>query len=181
MNKPYLDLQDSRLMELYQKGDEKAFDLIYSRNKDKVYSYLKKRLYGQNEDLIEDVFQNIFIKLHKSRHLYKSELPYNKWLYTICRTVLIDSLKTNKLQTLEFKDFHFEDQNQDHQYYFDIENEKLLTKKEKSAIRLRYFYDEDFEKISKKLDTTVINSRKLISRGLKKLKDKMLKKRGLYQ
>ena len=115
MNKPYLDLQDSRLMELYQKGDEKAFDLIYSRNKDKVYSYLKKRLYGQNEDLIEDVFQNIFIKLHKSRHLYKSELPYNKWLYTICRTVLIDSLKTNKLHTQEFKDLHFEYQNQDHQ------------------------------------------------------------------
>ena len=64
---------------------------------------------------------------------------------------------------------------------FDIDNEKSLTKKEKEAIKLRYLFDEDFEKISNTLGTTVLNSRKLVSRGLKKLKDKISKKRGLYQ
>ena len=75
----FFKLDDNNLMELYQNGDEKAFDVLYSRSKKRVYSYLKKRLH--DKDLVEDVYQNIFIKLHKSRHLYKSEYPYRNWLY----------------------------------------------------------------------------------------------------
>ena len=181
MNNPFIELDDCRLMELYQEGNEQAFELIYSRSKNKVYSYLKKRLNAQNENLIEDIFQNVFIKLHNSRHLYNSQLPYNNWLYTICRTVLIDSLKKNKAIKPEAKDLIHYYTTQGHQSYFDIDNEKSLTKKEKEAIKLRYLFDEDFEKISITLKTTVLNSRKLVSRGLKKLKEKISKKRGLYQ
>ncbi len=166
-------------MELYQEGNEQAFEIIYSRSKNKVYSYLKKRLNSSNNDLIDDIFQNVFIKLHKSRHLYKSELPFNNWLYSICRTVLIDSLRKIKVFTPEAKEslIYYD---QDNQSYFDLDNEKSLTTKEKEAIRLRYFLEEDFEIISKNLDTTIVNSRKIVSRGLKKLREKISKERGLY-
>ena len=166
-------------MELYQEGNEQAFEIIYSRSKNKVYSYLKKRLNSSNNDLIDDIFQNVFIKLHKSRHLYKSELPFNNWLYSICRTALIDSLRKIKVFTPEAKEslIYYD---QDNQSYFDLDNEKSLTAKEKEAIRLRYFLEEDFEIISKNLDTTIVNSRKIVSRGLKKLREKISKERGLY-
>ena len=180
MNNLFIKLEDCQLMELYQEGNEQAFELIYSRSKNKVYSYLKRRLNSSNNDLIDDIFQNIFIKLHKSRHLYKSELPFNNWLYSICRTVLIDSLRKSKVFIPEAKE-PLLNYDQDHQSYFDLDNEKSLTTKEKEAIRLRYFLDEDFKRIAENLDTTVVNSRKLVSRGLKKLKEKMSKKRGLYQ
>ena len=181
MNNPFIKYEDSRLMELYQEGNEQAFELIYSRSKNKVYSYLKKRLNRSNEDFVDDIFQNVFVKLHKSRHLYKSERPFNNWLYSICRTVLIDSLRKSKVVIPEAKELLNYYKNQDYQSYFDIDNEKSLTEKEKEAIKLRYLFDEDFEKISNTLGTTVLNSRKLVSRGLKKLKEKISKKRGLYQ
>ena len=42
-------------MELYKNGENMAFEVIYSRHKDRVYSYLYKRL--TNIALIEDMCQ----------------------------------------------------------------------------------------------------------------------------
>ena len=107
------------------------------------------------------IFQNVFVKLHKSRHLYKSELPFNNWLYSICRTVLIDSLRKSKVVIPEAKELIHYYKIREYQSYFDIDNENSLTKKEKEAITMRYLFDEDFEALSKSLDTTVLNSREI--------------------
>lgn len=43
------NLSDQELMSLYLKGDQLAFEEIYKRYKDRVYSYLKKRLTNQTQ------------------------------------------------------------------------------------------------------------------------------------
>lgn len=49
--------------------------------------------------------------------------------------------------------------------------EKIPSKDQQKAIHLRYFEDWSFEEIAEKLKTTPMNSRKLVSRGLKQLKE----------
>ena len=62
MVNPFSNLDDYKLMELYMSGENMAFEMIYARHKDRVYSYLSKRL--TNKDSIDDIFQCIFIKFH---------------------------------------------------------------------------------------------------------------------
>ena len=73
MENPFSHLEDSKLMELYKNGESMAFEVIYLRHKNRVYSYLDKRLFDKN--MIDDVFQNTFVKFHKSRNLYSDKYP----------------------------------------------------------------------------------------------------------
>ena len=70
-------------MELDVQGNYEAFEIIYGRHKDKVYTYLSKRLTDKNS--IEDVFQNVFIKFHKSKQNYNPKFTLMKWIYTISK------------------------------------------------------------------------------------------------
>lgn len=168
MENPFSHLEDDKLMELYKNGEDMAFEAIYFRHKDRVYTYLDKRLTDKN--LVEDVFQSIFIKFHNSRHLYKSEHPLLKWIYTICRSELLDSLKKNKVKLVELSDDQLRTDPQHINDKIDLDSISSLSKNEKQALKLRYYSEEDFKEISKALNTSESNSRKLVSRGIKKLK-----------
>jgi RNA polymerase sigma-70 factor (ECF subfamily) len=154
----------------YQDGDHMAFDVLYSRHKDKVYSYLTKRLHSQNE--IDDLFQRVFVKLHKSRHLYKDKYEVLPWIYTVTKSEFLDFIKKNKIETIEFKEESFSNTEDESSNGFDLESEKQLSEKERSALKERYYSDKDFSEIAQILKTSESNTRKIISRGLKKLRAK---------
>lgn len=172
MENPFSHLEDNKLMELYKNGENMAFEVIYSRYNSHVYSYLNKRVTDKN--LIDDIFQNIFMKFHRSRELYDGKYHILKWIYTISRSVLLDTFKKNKIQFTELNDNHLSIHPDEDIAFIDLDSEKTLSEKEKMALKLRYFSDEDFLEISRILDTSEANSRKLVSRGLKKLKLKFM-------
>ena len=173
MENPFSHLEDTKLMELYKNGENMAFEVIYLRHKDRVYSYLDKRLSDKN--VIEDIFQNIFVKFHNSRHLYSSEHPLLKWIYTICRSELLDSVKkSRKIKLVSINEDQLLCETKEIDDKIDLDSVKSLSEKEKLAIKLRYYSEEDFTDISKALKTSEANSRKLVSRGIKKLKAKLI-------
>lgn len=172
MVNPFLNLEDKDLMLKYQTGDHMAFEVLYDRHKDKVYSYIAKRLH--QKDHIEDLYQKIFMKFHKSRKLYDEKYEVLPWLYTITKSEFLDFIKKKNVNTVEFKEeYHEEISISNHEKLsIDLSKEKNLTEKEKQAISLRYLEDNDFDEIATALKTSHSNARKIISRGLKKLKDK---------
>ncbi|MBK24581.1 MAG: hypothetical protein CME70_11355 [Halobacteriovorax sp.] len=169
---PFSHLSDEELMKLYQKGESMAFDVIYSRNKGRVYSYLKKRV---SDDIsVDEIFQNIMIKFHKSRMNYDSKFPLGKWLYTICKSELLDYLKKRKVQFEEIKDEHLKVSDPNLLPEIDLEEFKNLSEREREAISLRFYSDKDYSEISELLNITETNARKTISRGIKKIRLKLL-------
>ncbi|MDC0980262.1 sigma-70 family RNA polymerase sigma factor [Bdellovibrionales bacterium] len=172
MGNLFSNLTDEKLMELYQSGEYLAFEVIYQRHHSRVFTYLKKRL--SDSDVINDVFQNIFIKFHKTRDSYDSSHPLAKWIYTLSRNELLDYKKKPSVTEVEYVEAHQQAEELPEQasLEIEIEKEKSLTQNEVAAIKLRYYSDEDFTEISKRLNVSTSNARKLISRGLKKLRVK---------
>ena len=172
MGNPFSHLDDYKLMELIKTGENMAFEVIYLRHKDRVYAYLDKRL--TDKSFIEDIFQSIFVKFHNSRHLYSNKHPLLKWIYTICRSELLDSLKKNKVKLVQLSEDQLLTEPKEVSEELNLDLVKSLSEKEKQALKLRYYSEEDFTEISKALNTSEANSRKLVSRGIKKLKTKLL-------
>ena len=169
MVNPFSNLNDEELMELYLKDEHLAFDVIYKRYKSNIFSYLSKRL--SNSIVIEEVFQNTFIKFHRFREKYDFNYPLLAWIYTLTRSEMLDYIKKNKIHYSELKDelTPIMTENKDSLVEVDLES---LNQNEKNAIKLRYYEDKDFDEISKILNTSQSNSRKIISRAVKKLKKK---------
>lgn len=154
----------------YQQGDHLAFNAIYARHKNKVYSYLAKRVYDR--DQLDDLFQRVFTKFHKSRHLYQYKYELLPWIYTITKSEFLDFIKKRKFETIELDESLLINQFQKTEDYFDLETEKNLNDKEKIAIEHRYYNEKEFAEIALILNTTTSNTRKIISRAIKKLRMK---------
>ncbi|MBC76084.1 MAG: hypothetical protein CME64_08715 [Halobacteriovoraceae bacterium] len=168
---PYINLEDRELMLKYQDGDHMAFDILYSRHKGKVYGYLRKRLHSQNE--LDDLFQKVFVKFHKSRNLYQKKYEVLPWIFTITKSEFLDFVKKRKIDTVEYQNEHSPILDPTADQLFDLDDQKQLSTKERSAIKERYYNDKDFSEIADLLKTSESNTRKIISRGIKKIRAKL--------
>ncbi|MEI6093668.1 MAG: sigma-70 family RNA polymerase sigma factor [bacterium] len=160
---------DEVLMELYKEGQEAAFNELYLRYKSKVYGYLKCKLGGS--PMLDEVYQNIFLKLHKTRDLYNPKYKFPVWLFTIVKTSLIDAYRSNgHYKTEELPDNLTETlENKDD--VCDIEAKLSgLSPSDSNVIKLRYYDDKSFEEIAKELETTSMNARQRVSRAIHSLR-----------
>jgi len=163
--KEIFNLSDEKLMNLYAEGEYDAFKVLYKRYKAKIYSYINRKVF--DSDMREEVFQNIFMKLHKTRGLYNDDFLFAQWIYTIARTSVLDFLKKRKIETVEF--FEIASDNETLDVEIDLSS---LSQKEKSVIELKYFSDQDYEEIAKQLNLTNSNVRKIASRAITALRKK---------
>lgn len=94
-------LTDAELMSAYQRGDEEAFASLYERYHERVFSYLQRRI---KNDMVNDLYQDIFLKLHEKKHLYNNEFAFAPWFFTLIRHSTIDFFRKKKLSTESFAD-----------------------------------------------------------------------------
>lgn len=161
---------DEELMQAYQNGSEAAFQIIFKRHSRRVYGFLMNRL--RNAPQAEDVFQAIFLKLHQSRRLYDPAFPFSPWLFTICKSVLVDSIRKNHRihEVTNDEVVARMPAHPDHNLESNLINLSGLNKDQKLAFELRYTEDLSFSEIALRLDTSPTNVRQMISRGMKKLR-----------
>jgi len=72
---------DAALVERVQRGDKKAFDLLVLKYQRKIIRLLSRMIRDQNE--IEDVAQEAFIKAYKALPQFRGDSAFYTWLYRI--------------------------------------------------------------------------------------------------
>ena len=78
----------------YQKGEDQAFFILYERYKTSVYAYCAKVLLsaGLAEELVEDTFQEVFLRVSQYRHTFVSG-EFRAWIFTVTRNTCLSSKK----------------------------------------------------------------------------------------
>ncbi len=77
----------SELMMAYQAGRLEAFDALYAKLAPKLRGYLSSHTY--NASLTEDLLQETFLQIHRSRHTYAPPRPVRPWVFAIARHVYL--------------------------------------------------------------------------------------------
>lgn len=86
--------EDSALMLRYRDGDLEAFETLYRRHNDSLYRYLLRL--SLNPDAADDVFQDVWGKIIKSRHRYRPTAKFTTFLYRVAHNCFIDYVRRNK-------------------------------------------------------------------------------------
>lgn len=81
-------------------GDSRAYGELLEESERIVRSYLFKRI--KNFHDIDDVIQDILLSIHKARHTYDGNRPYEPWLYAIANYRLQDYLRKHYADPLRF-------------------------------------------------------------------------------
>lgn len=162
---------DEELMALYQEGSEEAFKALYSRHSGKVFGYLKARTKSGQE--ASDLFQEVFVKIHKSKHLYNKSLPVLPWIFSVAHSVLIDGQR-KVARKREVFGIDFDEMPNTEKRVSDLGAVapliQELPNQQQIALQMRYVEEKTFEEIAARLKTSPVNVRQIISRSLKHLK-----------
>lgn len=72
---------DEDLMEYFQEGKEAAFNELVKRYTDRLHNFLYR--YTHNHQDCEDLVQETFLRVHKSKKSYERIARFSTWMYTI--------------------------------------------------------------------------------------------------
>jgi RNA polymerase sigma-70 factor (ECF subfamily) len=92
-------LSDKELIRAYLAGDEKSFEVLLNRNKDRVFGYIMSKV--RDQDLANDIFQEVFIKVIRTfkNGSYNEEGKFLPWVLTISHNLVVDHFrKAKKMQ-----------------------------------------------------------------------------------
>ena len=85
---------DERLVELVREGDEDAFTALVLRYKRRVLATASRFVLDRYE--LDDVAQEIFLKVYKNIDSYRGDAPFGHWLMRIAVRTCYDLLRTRR-------------------------------------------------------------------------------------
>jgi RNA polymerase sigma-70 factor (ECF subfamily) len=85
------ETSDSQLMERYALGDGHAFDELFRRYEGRAYAFFLRRT-GSPDDA-RDLYQDLFLRVHRFRARFDPTQGFEPWFFTIARHVYIDHLR----------------------------------------------------------------------------------------
>jgi RNA polymerase sigma-70 factor, ECF subfamily len=88
------DAEDVRLMRLVAGGDTSAFEKVIERHQALVAG-TAARMLGSNSD-VEDIAQQVFIRVWKSARRYVPRAKFTTWLLKITRNLVFNELRRAK-------------------------------------------------------------------------------------
>jgi len=99
MRKDVKSLNDQQLIIEYMGGNEKAFEILLNRHKDKIYTSIY--LFVKDSELAEDIFQDVFIKIIRSlsKGKYNHQGKFLQWAMRISYNMCVDHFRKSKRRT----------------------------------------------------------------------------------
>jgi RNA polymerase sigma-70 factor (ECF subfamily) len=91
--------EDAALMALVARGDTPAFEQLVERHQTLVLGTVARML-GSNSD-VEDVAQQVFIRVWKSAPRYTPTAKFTTWLLTITRNLVFNEIRRRKRHPAE--------------------------------------------------------------------------------
>jgi len=186
-------LEDKDLISLYINGQEKAFEVLLNRHKNKIYNYIYMKI--RDQALSQDIFQETFIKVINTlkKGTYNEEGKFLPWAMRIAHNLMIDHFrKTSKVRVISesssrYEDFtifdllEVQDNNvEDDMIYSELVSQMVeliehLPDAQRDILNMRIFKEMSFKDIAKKENVSIntalgrmryalINIRKLIEK-----------------
>lgn len=99
----YLEMTDEKLAGLVQKGDGEIFGYLMTRYQPKLFRYGRKFL--SDLDGIDDVVQDVFIKVYENIQSFDLSQKFSPWIYRIAHNAYVDRLKKQSRLPISLPDF----------------------------------------------------------------------------
>ncbi|HEV2319973.1 MAG TPA: sigma-70 family RNA polymerase sigma factor [Verrucomicrobiae bacterium] len=182
---------DAALMLRVKRGDRAAFAELVEKYKQRLMNFIYHRLRDETE--AEDLAQNVFLQVYKSRGRYKQTAKFSTWLFTIAHNLCLNELRRRSRHPAEsLEETHTENEEQPPRQLEDKSQspapdnvlhgelaQKIkealdeLPENQRSAILLCREEDLSYEQIAKVLRCSLSATKSLIHRGRETLKEKL--------
>ena len=86
--------RDTQLMLRVRAGDDTSFGLLLERHRGPVVHFLYRMV--QNQAVSEELAQEVFLRVYRSRETYEPTAKFTTWLFRIATHVALNSIRDGK-------------------------------------------------------------------------------------
>jgi RNA polymerase sigma-70 factor (ECF subfamily) len=86
--------RDAQLMLRVREGDDTSFALLLDRHRGPVVHFLYRMV--QNQAVSEELAQEVFLRVYRSRQTYEPTAKFTTWLFRIATHVALNSIRDRK-------------------------------------------------------------------------------------
>jgi len=86
--------RDAQLMLRVREGDDTSFALLLERHRGPVVHFLYRMI--QNQAVSEELAQEVFLRVYRSRATYEPTAKFTTWLFRIATHVALNSIRDRK-------------------------------------------------------------------------------------
>jgi RNA polymerase sigma-70 factor (ECF subfamily) len=173
---------EERLIELmvhYQAGRIEAFEELYGLIKPKLYKYLIVKCL--NRLLAEDLLQETFLQMHRSRRTYLPGKPVTPWVFSIAHYVFLNDRRARVRRSYreESIETHLGDFPIPPGFESVVEVDGIrnalacLSSEQREAMLLHHYWGFSFREIGATLGIRAVTAKLRAHRGLSKLRENL--------
>lgn len=85
---------DNEIIKEVLDGDAQAFELVIERYQSRIFATARK--YARRDSEVDDIAQDVFIKVFKKLHTYRAEAPFEHWIMRLAVRTCYDSLRKHQ-------------------------------------------------------------------------------------
>ncbi len=90
----YEGLEDSEVMLRLRSGDMAAFDYLLARYRRPIIHFMYRMVH--NESVAEELAQEVFLRVYRSRETYRAEARFSTWLYRIATNLGVNHARDTR-------------------------------------------------------------------------------------
>lgn len=168
----------------YVKVNKECYRFLIDRYEEKLRRYVR-RISGVAHESVEDIVQDVFLKVYINLNAYDPEKSFSSWIYRIAHNETINFWRKNKKKNemvvslenestlLNMRD----NRNMEEEIYGRINGARVaevlqsIGGKYRDAIEMNQLQEASYREISEKLDIPIGTVGTLISRGKKLLRE----------
>lgn len=187
-------LEDDQLVKRAISGNQDAFKLLMNKYQKPLYYHIVKMV--KNNEQVEDIIQESFVKAFSNLNSYNTHYAFSTWLYRITTNHTIDYLRKKKLQTTSINEpIRAKDGEMQFQIVGSAETDRKIIRKERKiiiteaiqnlpekyreVIEMRHLEEMSYQEISEQLDLPlgtvkahIFRAREMLYKALIDRKDK---------
>jgi RNA polymerase sigma-70 factor (ECF subfamily) len=92
-------LTDAEIMLRVAKGDDAAFDYLVGKFRRPIVSFMYRTTH--NQATAEELAQEVFLRVYRSRESYEASAKFTTWLYRIATNLAVNSARDTKHERAE--------------------------------------------------------------------------------
>ncbi|MBR5350382.1 MAG: sigma-70 family RNA polymerase sigma factor [Prevotella sp.] len=167
-------MTDEELAMLYINGDNKAFDLLLSRNQTRLFSYILFVVHDREtaNDIFQETFVKVITKLNQGKYVTSGK--FSAWIMRIAHNVIMDWFREQKVEGIvdqgedndlsnipgtSFLDDSIEDQYVREQVLKDAKKiMEALPPSQREVVFMRFYQDLSFKEIAEMTGVSINTS-----------------------
>jgi RNA polymerase sigma-70 factor (ECF subfamily) len=87
---------DETLMVSFREGEARAFEVLVVRHRRGLFNFLLRSV--QNRSRAEEMLQEVFLRVVRSKDRYEQTAKFTTWVYTIARNLCVDESRRAKFR-----------------------------------------------------------------------------------